>query len=442
MHKFFSTLLSLIIVALIAAAAALFLIPQLVQNTWQQLALPPEPLTQVLTLIGRSPASQSKELRLYGVLEAEESHAMSVLNGRVQEVPVDTGDDVVKGQPLLEIDPRTIQADIAAAEQTLAAARAARDAVAAPTSATTIALADSAVSAANTRLQNARRNLAQAEDLLAHPQDIQRQIDQNKALIPAAEASVDTAKAQLAQLEILLEKARNDYSREGQFTQKKLEQQKLGAQAEIEAAQARLQGLRTTLSLLQQMKKNPLALQVAVRQAQREVALAEAGLGVARAQRDVTAAGPAAEAIAVADAKVQQAQAALDLSRWQGEHLTVTAPRSGRVLARMIEPGETVAPGEPLFTIADLTKMEVRVYISELDLHRIQVGDNLTVEITALEGEKRVGVVTFIASSAQFRPSNVLNPDDRGDMVFLLKLRLANPDGVLKPGMPADVLLP
>ncbi|NOZ51124.1 MAG: HlyD family efflux transporter periplasmic adaptor subunit [Chloroflexi bacterium] len=442
MRRLLSTLLSLIFVALIAATAALFLIPEQVQHTWQQLALPPEPLDRALTLVGQSPTGAATELRLYGVLEADTSHAMSVVAGRAQKVLVDEGDDVVAGQTVLELDPSTVQADIAAAAQTLAAAGAARDAVAAPPPATTLALADSAVEAAETRLQNARRNLDQAQSLLENPLAIQSQIDQTVTLIPAAEARISQAKAQLAQTDILLAKARNDLSREGQFSQQKLEQQKLAAQTEIKAAEARLQGLQSTLALLQQTKKEPLALQVAVHQAEREVVLAAASLEVARAQSDVAAAAPTEAAIAVADAQVQQAAAALALSRWQAEQLTITAPRSGRVLARLIEAGETVAPGKPLFTIADLSKMEVRIYVSELDLHRIQVGDNLPVEITAQAGQRQQGVVTFIAASAQFRPSNVLNPDDRGDMVFLVKLRLPNPDGVLKPGMPADVLLP
>lgn len=442
MRRFLSILITLLLAAAIAFAAALILIPEQVQQNWQQLGLPSAPLQQVLTLLGRPAPGEVSEIRLYGVLEARESHAMSMVAGRALQVLAAEGDDVTSGQTLVQLDPTLVQADIAAAEQALAAARAARDAAAAPPAPSAVAVADSVLSAAQTRLQNARRNLEQAQAQLAEPLAIQDQIDQTQALLPAAEAGVSQAQAQLAQIDILLEKARNDMSREGQFSQRSLEQQKLAAQAEIEAAQARLQGLQNTLALLRKMKKEPLALQVAVRQAERELALAAAGVEVAQAQRDLAAAPPTTEAIAVADAAVAQAEAALALSRWQAEHLTVTAPQGGRVLARMIEPGETVAPGDPLFTIADLSQMIVRVYVSELDLHRVQVGDRLPVEVTALEGQRLLGEVFFIADSAQFRPSNVLNPDDRGDMVFLVKLRLPNPDGVLKPGMPADVLLP
>ncbi len=442
MRKLFNTLLSLLVVAIIAAMAAVFLIPEQVQQSWQQWGLPQAPLEQVLTLMGRTTAAQTREIRLYGVLEAEQSHAMSVMAGRAQRVLVDVGDEVVAGQALVELDPTAVQADIAAAQQTLAAARAARDAAAASPPETRIAVADSAVAAAQTQLDNASRSFEQAQSQLDDPIAIQSQIDQTKAMIPAAEAGISQAQAQLAQIDILLQKARNDLSREGQFTQKKLEQQKLAAQAQIEAAQARLQGLQDTLTLLQHIKEEPLALQAAVHQAQSQLDLAAAGLEVARAQQAATTAAPTAETIAVADAAVAQAAAALALSQWQAEQLTITAPRTGRVLARMIEPGETIAPGDPLLTIADLSTMEVRVYVSELDLHRIQVGDRLPVEVTALDGQRLEGVVTFIAASAQFRPSNVLNPDDRGDMVFLVRLQLPNDQGVLKPGMPADVLLP
>ncbi len=110
--------------------------------------------------------------------------------------------------------------------------------------------------------------------------------------------------------------------------------------------------------------------------------------------------------------------------------------------AKLIEKGETVTPGKPLITLADTRQMEVWVYVAAGDLHRIRLGDTLPVEVLALPDELFQAQVFYIAPEAQFRPTNVLNPDDRGDMVFQVKLQLDNQDGRLKPGMPADVLLP
>lgn len=442
MRRLLSTLVILLILTAFLAAAALIFIPDRVEQAWGQAGLPREPLDRALALSGSAPLVPSDSLRLYGILEADVTHAMSELSGRATAVLVEEGETVEAGELLVTLDPTQVQAEIVAAEEVVASASAARDAVASGPRESAIAVADSAVASAETQLANAQRTLAQAQSDLEDPQAITTQIDRTRALIPAAKAAVERAKASVGQADVLLQQARTDGSREGQFQQQLYERQKAAAEAEIEAAQARLQGLQRTLALLQAMKKNPLALQARVRQAEQGVKLAEAELAVARAQRQQTTAPPAAEAIAVADTGVQKAQAALALARWKNDRLTVTAPAAGEVQQRMIEPGESVSPGAVLFTIADLDEMEVRIYVAEQDLHRLQIGDKVTVETPLLPGRRLQATLFYIAPEAQFRPNNVLNPDDRGDMVFLVKLRLPNSDGALKPGMPADVLLP
>ncbi|RME84709.1 MAG: HlyD family efflux transporter periplasmic adaptor subunit [Caldilineae bacterium] len=441
MSKLLSSLIVLLLALVILAVGALILVPRQVTELWAAYALPPEPLNRALALVRRAAVRPDNSVRLYGTLEAPESFAMSEIEGRVSSILVEEGQYVEAGTPLLELDPTIIAGEVAAAEEAVQTARAARQAAAEPPSPTQIAVADSAVAAAETRLQNAQRSLEDARKTLKEQQALTAQIHQIEALIPAAEAAVSRAEAGVKQADILLESVRGDGSREGQFQQAMYERQKAAAQAEVEAAKANLAGLKRSLTLLRRMRRNPLADLARVHQAEYEVRLAEAALAVARAERDVAAAPPSKETIAVADAQVLKAEAALDLTRWQLEHLTVRAPMSGRILARMVEPGETVRPGLPLFDIANLETMEVQVYVALQDLPRIRLGDELPVIIEALPERSFRGTVFYIAPEAQFRPSNVLNPDDRGDMVFLVKLRIANPDGVLKPGMPADVLL-
>lgn len=442
MRRFLSTLSILLILAIIVLIAAFLLAPDQFDQTWRQAGLPTETLNQGRALAGQTPLEAPSTLRLYGELEATETHAMSEIPGRVTAVLVGEGELVGAGAPLVELDPTQVEAEITAAAQALETARAAREAAAAPPDETIVAVADSVVSAAETRLANAQRTLAQAQDDLDHPLSLDAQINQTAALIPAAKAGVERAEANVSQIDVLLEQARTDGSREGKFTASMLEKKKAAAEAEVEAAQARLQGLRRALSLLRAMKEDPITLEAQVHQAENGVKLAETALTVARAERDVAAEPPAPAAIAIADARVQKAEAALALAQWKADHLQVVAPASGRAFNRLIEPGETIAPGQALFTIAALDEMELRIYVAERDLHRIQVGDSLPVETPLLPGQTLAATVFYIAPEAQFRPNNVLNPDDRGDMVFLAKLRLPNSDGVLKPGMPADVLLP
>ncbi len=439
--NFVTKLLALLLVTTILFLAAVVLIPHQVQALWQAWQLPQTPLLQAQTWLGViEPAST--EIRLYGTLEARTIHVMSELEGRAIDVLIDEGDWVEKGATLIRLEPTDIQAQVIAAEEGLKAAEAAREAAAAPPLPETKTLAESNVAKVRTDLDNAQRTLSHAQKVLANPLTLEAQINQTAALIPVAQAQVDAARASVQQIEVLIEDAQGDGSRQGQYRLRILQEQKAAAEASLEAAQARVDGLQQTLKLLNQMRANPLGLQAQVHQAEMAVAMARAALQVAEAERNAQLAPPQPEEVAVAEAQVQQAKAALDLARWKADRLTIIAPASGRVQAKLIEKGETVSPGKPLITLADTRQLELWVYVASQDLHRIHVGDTLPVEVIALPDETFEARVFYIAPEAQFRPTNVLNPDDRGDMVFLVKLRLSNEDGRLKPGMPADVLLP
>ncbi len=450
MRRLLSLLLIFCLVAAAATIAAFFLTPERFDAVWQQARLPAAPLERARALVSQQTAldpslrSGSGDIRLYGLLEANETYAMSELAGRAAMVLVEEGQKVETGQPLMQLDATATQAQVNAAQQALTTAQAARAAAAAPPSPSLIALAESSVAAAQTQLDNARRSLTQAQANLQQPLDLDAEINRSRSQIPVVEASVKQAEAGVASVRVRLENARSDGSREGQFTQQILEGQAAAAQANVEAAQAQLGGLRRNVALLQQMRANPLALQAQVHAAEQQVNVAQAALTAAQAEADAATEPPSPEAIALADAQVQAAAAALNLARWQADRLTVTSPAAGRVEQRLVEPGETVEAGRPLFSTADTGELNATVYVALADLGRLNVGQTLPVEVLlgSQERWRADAAVTYIASEAQFRPSNILNPDDRGDMVFLVKLRIPNPDGTLKAGMPVDVLLP
>jgi len=440
MRKIITSLTFLVIAAAILLLAALLLIPQQVVQTWQRWQLPPTALEQMQAVLGLTqPADE--EIRLYGTVEARAIHAMSEVDGRAREVLVTEGDWVEPGQPLIRLDPTAARAQVAAAEEGLAAAQAAREAATAPPGPEVQQLADSAVTAAQTRLSNAQRSLKQARELRQNPLSLNAQINQTAALIPIAQAQMEAARADIKQAQVLIDDARDDVSMQGQYQVRILEEQKAAGEAALDAATARVQGLQQVLALLKKMRDNPLALEAQVHKAGGAVAVAQAGVKLAQAEQAAQTAPPPPEVEAVAEAGVQQAQTALDLARWQEERLVIVAPAAGQVQARLIEEGERVAPGQPLITLIDASQLEVWVYVPAGDLQRVQLGETLPIEVLALPGQSFQGQVFYIAPQAQFRPANVLNPDDRGDMVFLVKLHVANPEGVLKPGMPADVLL-
>ena len=140
-----------------------------------------------------------------------------------------------------------------------------------------------------------------------------------------------------------------------------------------------------------------------------------------------------------AEAAVAQAQAALNLLDIQKEQHIVRSAVDGVVLVRNVEPGEVIQPGIAAMIIGQLDKLTVTVYIPEDRYGQINLGDNATVSADSFPDEVFSAVVIRIADQAEYTPRNVQTQEDRRTIVFAIELAVDDPQGKLKPGMPADV---
>ena len=114
-------------------------------------------------------------------------------------------------------------------------------------------------------------------------------------------------------------------------------------------------------------------------------------------------------------------------------------PVNGTILVKYAEPNEVTAFGKPLYKIADLSTMQLRVYVSESQLSSIKIGQDVTVKIDAGEDMKSYnGAITWIASEAEFTPKIIQTKEERVNLVYAVKINVKN-DGSLKIGMPAEM---
>jgi HlyD family secretion protein len=118
----------------------------------------------------------------------------------------------------------------------------------------------------------------------------------------------------------------------------------------------------------------------------------------------------------------------------------VIAPITGTVLLRLREQGEVAAAGVPLYVLADLSRLELVVYVPEPHLSKVAPGDSAQVYVDAFPDVGFPAVVSRVADVAEFTPRFVQTKQTRVDLVFAVTLRLENPDGRLRPGMPADAV--
>jgi HlyD family secretion protein len=149
----------------------------------------------------------------------------------------------------------------------------------------------------------------------------------------------------------------------------------------------------------------------------------------ARAQEQTVAAQ-----LAAADAQVQQA----------GERIRKTEVRNpidGTVLTTYARAGEVVQAGQPLYRVANLFAMEVRAYVTEPQLSTIRLGQEARVSVDAGRGARQTvaGSIAWISSRAEFTPTPIQTREERADMVYAIKIRVDNANGLLKIGMPVDV---
>lgn len=144
----------------------------------------------------------------------------------------------------------------------------------------------------------------------------------------------------------------------------------------------------------------------------------------------------------VQSAALREARASLAEQQRYLDEMTVRAPTGGTVLVRTIERGEWVQPGTPLYTLVDLNQLYLKIYVPEPDIGKIVHHQPARVHVDAFPSRHFPARVSKIANEAEFTPKNVETREERVKLVFAVELALdENPDGVLKPGMPADAVV-
>jgi HlyD family secretion protein len=141
---------------------------------------------------------------------------------------------------------------------------------------------------------------------------------------------------------------------------------------------------------------------------------------------------------AEARAQAEVASKTLGLARSRIGKTQIYAPITGAVLQRLVEPGEVVAPGQAVAIVADLQNVKLKVFISERDLGKVRLGEPARIRVDAFPDRDFPARLARVDAQAQFTPRDVHMADERSSTVFGVTLEAANPEGLLKPGMPAD----
>ncbi|MGA2068151.1 MAG: efflux RND transporter periplasmic adaptor subunit [Thermoguttaceae bacterium] len=346
-------------------------------------------------------------LRLSGNIEATEVEISFKIPGRVVQREFDEGQDVTSGAVVARLDTGDLDADVAGREADVQVAQAALDEL----------LAGSRTEEINAARAAMERAWAALEELLngSRPEDI-----------AASEAESKAAQADMERLGKELDRDEQLY-RQHTITPEQYDQ----ARAAYKVALEKSIQARKRYDLVKQGPR------------QEQIDQGRAVYAQAESQYWLVEEGPRVETIAQARAKLQQAKAARQLAAVRRSYAEVCSPLTGVVLSKNIEPGEYVAPGTAVVTVADIKNVWLRAYVdySDVKTDRVQWGQEAEVTTDAYPGKVYAGWISFIASEAEFTPKNVQTEKERVKLVYRVKINVDNSDRELKPGLPADARL-
>lgn len=250
-------------------------------------------------------------------------------------------------------------------------------------------------------------------------------LDQSEIL-----AQRDQAKAQVAAAQALLTELESGFRSEeiaqARAANRAAEQQFLDAERDLKRAQTLFDGGAVSQEILDKAQTRYDVAQSQAKQASEQLRLVESG--------------PRGEKIAAQRAQFEQAEAGLRSAEAALAYTVVRTDFSGVVTTRHREPGEIVAPGQPVLTVMNRDDRWIRVYIPENRLGALHLGQSVTVTSDTYPDKTYRGKVTYIASEAEFTPKTVQTAEERVKLVYAVKIRVSDdPNYELKPGMPADV---
>jgi HlyD family secretion protein len=181
-------------------------------------------------------------------------------------------------------------------------------------------------------------------------------------------------------------------------------------------------------------------------------AASQMAVDAARSQRDQTLAtlegakqelsltkeGYRKEDIASAEAQLAAAQAALAQAKTALGDTRLIAPADGIILSRIREPGSMVNASTPVYTLSLRNPVYVRAYASEPNLGQVAPGTPVSVHTDSSEKVYR-GQIGFVSPRAEFTPKSVETAELRTDLVYRLRIVVADADDGLRQGMPVTV---
>ncbi|HBD13497.1 MAG TPA: hypothetical protein DCZ13_15215 [Porticoccaceae bacterium] len=269
------------------------------------------------------------------------------------------------------------------------------------------------------RAQAQRKSLqAQEQELRALDEELALLRKEVKLQVELAESAKAAAQALVAKTSASLQLAEKEWQRLQTLRERQLVSQQKLDEAELQVVALR-NGLQETQANLRQTEKT----------------LSLALLGDTRVSRLEVTREAKRE-------RVEEARLNCEAFDMVVGYLNINSPVSATVLTRNIEVGEEIPAGATTFTLVDMDRLYLKIYVPEPRIGELTLGQSGNVYVDAFPDHAFSARVSKIAQQAEFTPKNVETKEERVKLVFAVELALAdNKQRLLKPGMPADAVI-
>ncbi|SNR66596.1 HlyD family secretion protein [Desulfurobacterium atlanticum] len=361
---------------------------------------------------------ESKAIYVSGRIEGNEIDVGTKFPGRVRKVYVDEGDSVKKGQIIAVLEAKDVDAKLKQAKAGVKTAK-------------TAALAkekEIAVYVARVKALENRKTALEKE--------IDEQIKIAKKRKALAENDVSLARKAYDKAKAVFDKTKADFER---F--KTLYEKRIISRADFDKAKMAFEVAKADL---ESAKEN-------LKKAETAVKIADAGIKIALTKRsEIDAINNEIQSFkAIVEAKrkeyqtflekVKQAEAVVEEVKANLEDMVIKSPIDGVVTVKYVNTGEVVPAGFRIVSVVNLNDVYLKGYIPEKKIGLIRIGQPAYIVVDAYPDKKFPAYVSYISQKAEFTPKEVQTKEERVKEVFAVKLKLKkNPDGISKPGMPAD----
>ena len=356
------------------------------------------------------------ELFYSGTIEATQANLAFQAAGRVVRVAVREGQAVIKGQVLAELDRAEYEARF-----------------------------DQAVA----NMERFRELQKQLQTLLeVYEKSLPLEVDRAEAGVRALSSQleelqsgnraqdVERARQAFLAAEAVMEEARKNRDRYDQLFKMEIASEKEwdAERLKYETALRNYEQRREAYDLV---KEGPRRQTIETARAR----LSEGKAALNNARNDLKRIEAARRDVESARQQVKAGEAALAQAKIQVEYTELKAPFPGIITSRNVEPGEVVTPSREVITLADLSRVDLKIFAGETEIGKVKPGQSVDVKVDTFPDKVYKGVVTFISPEGEFTPKIIQTHKERVKLVYLVKISLPNPNLELKTGMPADAWL-